>query len=139
MKLLLISFLALGSTSALAQKAPIDDRLDDCVERLRLPDYPVLAVQARIMGEVVVAVRLKTKLSFKDMEIIGNPHPLLVKAVWQGLSQSSFAAACNGRTVRLKFRFAIEGDPVSGRDPAKLYFAYPNTFWITTPLLYINP
>jgi TonB family protein len=109
-----------------------------CAEYLRIPEYPRLGLLAQIGGSVAVVVRLDDQSVAEHVEVAeGRPHGILYKAVLDAVRESRFAAACRNRSVTLRFEFVLAKNAVENRQPSKLFFGYPNRFWIVAaPLLY---
>jgi hypothetical protein len=101
-----------------------------CVERVRLPEYPLLGLQARISGDVRTVVHLNQRGAVDSIDAEQESHSLLYDAVSKALRDSSFAAGCHDRAVTLVFRFVLEREGTDTSRPPKLYFGYPNVFWI---------
>jgi hypothetical protein len=107
-----------------------------CVERLEIPDYPVLAKQARISGVLTATVLLGPDASVLktasewDSET-KKIESLFLREVEKSLRVSSFAKACANKTVKLVFHFVVAGSPVPSPQPPIIFFGYPNQFWMT--------
>src|SRR5262249_23782501 len=52
-----------------------------CVERLRIPAYPGIAVSARLYGDVDATVQVGPGGVVRDAVLAGKPHSLLANAV----------------------------------------------------------
>lgn len=131
-------FLALFLCLSVHAQKPSDD--GHCLERLKLPEYPPLAIQAQISGEIKVVAKLNENSATETVEVIdGDPHPILYGAVLDALRQSTFVEACHGRAVKMVFRFALEDSVVDSRRPSKLYFGHPNRFWIVSQPVRYQP
>src|SRR5258705_3875370 len=119
MRSVLMVMLSLGSwTAALAQDVaePASTNLD-CVQRLEMPGYLRLAIAARIQGTITTSVLLSPTGSPQEIttrqegmsEAVTNGLNMLVPSIEQAVKKSAFRSECGGKTVRLIFRFEIEG------------------------------
>jgi len=103
-----------------------------CAERLEIPAYPPLAMQARIAGVLTASVRLGADGSIGNISSQFVPEStksiMFVSAVEESLRASVFAKSCAGKPVRLVFNFVIAEPGASTQ--LKFSFAYPNQFWI---------
>ena len=118
-----------------AQPTPEDHLNMACVSRLRLPFYPPIAHSARFGGTMTTAISLAKGGSVQSiaLENISGPSPDVAEKVFRpeierAMGASQFAAACDGRTVRLTFVFEINGRP-----PTSVWFDFPNRFEIAAP------
>ena len=91
---------------------------ESCVEALALPDYPPLAVAARISGNAQVEVVLDTGRA-QRVEVSGVPN-LLSNEVRRSLALSGFKP-CGRETLRFRFDFVVEDTP--SPHPATTRFA----------------
>jgi hypothetical protein len=112
-----------------------------CVERLQIPAYPPLAVQARIVGVLTASVRLGSDGSITKISSLFAPtsekENLLKSAVEESLRASTFAKSCAGQQVRLVFNFVVTQAKTSTQ--LKFSFGYPNQFWIEAPVkMYVD-
>jgi len=104
----------------------------NCVERLQMPVYPPLAIQARISGKLMATVTMSPDGSLEKTSVeieSGTVNAkLLVPAVENALGASAFHSNCGGKSVRLIFNFGFDADPSK-----RVQFGYPNQFWISVP------
>ena len=95
--------------SILAAEGSINSATRKCIQRLRLPVYPGIAVSARISGDVTANISLGHAGAIERVAFAGKPHSLLANSVLDALKISMYASACADRDVTLVFRFVIEG------------------------------
>jgi len=103
-----------------------------CLQRLRAPDYPPLAVQARLSGEVTADISLDQAGKVVGVEFVGKPHPLLVRSVGKAVESSTFAPMCEGQKITLLFSFVIDGQGTNYRSTPLVSFGFPNRIWIVS-------
>lgn len=106
----------------------------DCVERLRIPDFPAEARQGGAEGTITATVTLSSRASVqliatefqtKKPKTIG----ILIPPVEDAIRQAAFRPRCAGKTIELVFDFALAGS--ASELPAQtVYFGYPNKFRI---------
>jgi outer membrane biosynthesis protein TonB len=103
-----------------------------CVERLEIPAYPPLAMQARIAGVFTASMRIGADGSIGNISSQFVPEStksvMFVSAVEESLRASVFAKSCAGKQVSLVFNFVIAEPGASTQ--LKFSFGYPNQFWI---------
>jgi hypothetical protein len=122
-----------------AHEEPKQDGNVQCVQRLRLPVYPAIAVQARISGDVPVNISLGKTSTVEHIAFMGKSHPLLAKSVLDAVKASTFTSVCQDLDVTLLFRFVIEGKGTDYPTTPVISFGFPNTFWIATPPRNVQP
>lgn len=110
-----------------------------CVQRLRLPAYPAIAVQARISGDVAAKISLGKTGTVEHIAFTGRTHPLLANSVLDAVKASTFTSACQDLDVTLLFKFVIEGKGTDYPTAPVISFGFPNTFWIATPPRNVQP
>ncbi|MGB6943435.1 MAG: hypothetical protein WA634_02045 [Silvibacterium sp.] len=136
MRFVMILTACLGA--AVAQPNQDADSNMSCVERLQMPLYPPLAVQARISGSVTATVAVGSSSSVQTT-LSRGAHDLLNSAVEGALHSSTFRKTCIGKSVTLVFNFVIDEKLRPGRFPQRASFGYPNQFWITVPPRLVEP
>ena len=85
-----------------------------CVDRIKVPAYPVLAQQARISGTVTATVVLSSTAHPERVDInvttnVTHAKGVLMSPVEAAIGEARFNSACGGRTVELVFVFEING------------------------------
>jgi hypothetical protein len=125
---------------AVSQTSSGDPSNAYCVERLDIPAYPLLAMQARITGTVTATVHLSARAAAQDVMAVSSPKigrakAILTEPVEAVIREARFRPACGGKIVTLIFRFELIGE-TENRPSQRLLFGYPNRFWIVdeTPL-----
>jgi hypothetical protein len=114
-----------------------------CVDRLRLPTYPLLAQQARISGTVHAAVGLSATASPERIEIGPAPNAppvrgLLKAPVEKAIREAIFKKDCSGKTVELVFVFEIRGD-AEETPKQTVSYGFPNIFRIESEAPHFQP
>jgi TonB family protein len=71
-----------------------------------LPDYPPLARQARVQGQVVADVSVNQQGSVENIKIVTG-HPLLIQAVINAVRQWTYPAQAAGVVTRITVNFAF--------------------------------
>jgi hypothetical protein len=112
-----------------------------CVERLEIPAYPILAMQARIAGALTATVLLGSDASVgkisAEWSSTFKKGDMFQSAVEKSLRSSTFASACAGKELKLVFNFVMaESLPPP---ETRFSFGYPNKFWITAPHPLVQP
>lgn len=93
-------------TSALA------DDLPPCIAGLPKPDYPPLALQARVHG--TVRIRFGIDVAGKPVNVTSEGHPLLTWKVLYDLEKSVIdPEKCGGRSLDVSYLFLL-GSPGDG-------------------------
>ncbi len=122
---------ALGSVVLAQDQRSVEAAAMACIERLQLPEYPPIAVSARVRGDVTVRVRLGASREV-SLEWAGDRS----SQVWfrppieRAIRESTFSPACEGRSIALVFEFRAsrkDGVPDEFRAVA---FRFPNRFEI---------
>lgn len=131
-------FLAANSVLA-AEQGQQQVANTECVQRLRLPAYPVIAVSARLAGDVSARITIGDGGAVRDVGFAGKPHPLLANSVRDAIRESTFVATCKYREVILEFKFVIEGKGTDYPAAPAISFGFPNTFWIVSAPRNIQP
>jgi len=127
--------------SASAQARPVETPSHiECLERMELPDYPLLPRQAHVEATQTVKVLLSEQATVQSID-----HSFQGRAVDLGrlfnagaekaLRNSRFSKSCGGKTITLVFHYEFR------EDESKSIFAFgpPNQFWIRAELAYVNP
>jgi hypothetical protein len=113
-----------------------------CVDRITLPEYPLLAQQSRTSGTVTTTFvlsasghpdHIETRLATK-----ASSSTLLSAPVETAIRESVFNASCSGKTVELIFTFEIKGS-TEGRPKQTIAYGYPNRFWIVSEAPHLQP
>jgi hypothetical protein len=138
-----VVLLCIGLSLAVAscRRPAAEDRLNTgCVTRLRLPEYPPIAQQARVGLSMTVAVSLNGDGSpqFVTYENVSDSRSDLVRlfrlTIEPAMKASRFEAACGGKTVRFDLSFHLDLDG----PPEAVYFLSPNRFEIEAEPLMVN-
>ena len=93
-------------------KPPQRVRVGGSVQRAKLirqvrPRYPVLAVQARIQGTVVLEATISELGSVEDLRVIEG-HPLLIERALEAVRQWRYKpTVLNGMPVRVVTRITV--------------------------------
>lgn len=132
------------ASAACSSSVPADGSNVNCVSHLEVPVYPPIAHSARVIGAVradVTVAASGTSPSVTTEWISGNPKgaPLLVPAVEQAVTMSTFDPSCAGRMVRLIFDFQYPTRSEPGVDVQMVAFEYPNRFKISVTPPLVNP
>jgi hypothetical protein len=131
MRVSTVAFLVVASVNVYASEESQVGNVE-CVERLRVPAYPGIAVAARLSGDVEAIVQLGPGGVVRDVNVAGKPQGLLAKAVFDAISASAFKHTCEDRIVPLLFHFRIEGKGTDYPTSPVVSFGFPNTFWIVS-------
>jgi outer membrane biosynthesis protein TonB len=107
-----------------------------CIERLQIPDYPPLAIQAAISGTLTTSVVLSPQATVQSINTDakmarGAGAPILVVPVENAVRQATFRPNCGGQTVVMIFHFEF-GKTLSYKPKQSVMFGYPNTLWIVS-------
>ena len=103
-----------------------------CVERLEMPDYPMLPRQLRIQGIQTVKVVLSEQAAVQTVETSIQARPTVVKEDFfrehaeKALKNSRFSKTCGGKTITLVFHYEFREDD----NKSLAAFGPPNHFWI---------
>ena len=115
----LMIFLIAGLKAGRAQNPFEPDTNIACVERLEMPLYPPLAIQAHVEGTVTASVLLSpqgsaqlitTEFDSRTRKVYGA----LIHVVEDAIREGAYRPNCAGRTVVLIFDFKIAGRPADG-------------------------
>jgi hypothetical protein len=98
-------------------------------------DYPLIARSARIEGKVEIACVLNPDGTVASTKPIGNPHPILLKAVQENASKWVFMKESNADrspgTATLIYLFQMGGK--SAHSPNRQFeFEYPSSIFLTS-------
>ncbi len=110
-----------------------------CIQRLRLPAYPGIAISARLSGYVTVNISIGHAGAVRDVTLAGKSQPLLANSVMDAVRASMFVSTCQDRSVTLLFRFLIEGKGTDYPTAPVISFGFPNTFWIVSAPRHFQP
>ncbi len=103
-----------------------------CVASLEAPDYPELAIQARLEGSVSVEVVIGNGGGVESASAVGG-HALLREEAeknarkWRFKSRSD---CCNTGNFTLTYKFALEGEEVTYRARPRVVFSLPSVVHI---------
>jgi hypothetical protein len=109
----------------------------ECVQRLTMPNYPALALHAKIQGTVIAHIRIDAdKTAQIRLELTAKPPHIdremgtITPAVERTLLAAKWRSECTGQNVILIFDFEIDQfqTPGSGH---RVSVGPPNHFWIT--------
>jgi hypothetical protein len=125
----MVGYAQTGDTSRISSTSNME-----CVERLEIPNYDVIALAARIQGSVEASVWLSSQSSVQriDSDVRVNfdqGKKLLLQSVEAAIRKSKFRTNCTERPILLSFHFSVAGTP-SDRPRTFTSFGYPNRFWI---------
>lgn len=114
-----------------------------CVDRFKLPAYPLLAQQARISGTVTATAVLSSTAHPERVEMnvtTSAPHAkgILTSPVEAAVREAVFNSNCGRRTVELVFVFQIEGT-TTGKPKQAVSYGFPNRFWIVSEAPMFQP
>jgi TonB family protein len=99
-----------------------------CIRELRVPEYPLLARQARITGKATVSIKIDQDGKPNEI-VVEGVHKLLQAAVADAMEQSHFSADCGAHDRRFEFHFELEGAPKQ-TDSGRVLFRPPSVFVI---------
>jgi len=112
----------------------------ECVERLEVPDYPLLPRMASLQATQTVKVLLSEQATVQTIESSPQARTIEVEKAFTGsaekaLKNSRFAKTCGGKTITLVFHYEFR------EDENKSLFAFepPNHFWIRAGPFYVMP
>src|SRR6266540_3045349 len=118
--------LVVSSQSVLtAQTIPTEADLS-CIESLEFPTGGLLSSRAGTSGTVEVAVEIG-KNGKPQIRLTGD-NQLLKSEVNVAMALSRFAVRCEGRIVRLSFKFVLHDPPADNLMPPAVRFLPPNRF-----------
>lgn len=110
-----------------------------CIDRLDIPPYPLLGVQAQVTGTVKAEVLLDQSSTASDIRIESrDTGGLLPNHVRSLLQAAKYSRQCASATVRLVFHFELKG-PATDRPKTSFAFTAPNEFWVISRPQQINP
>ena len=113
----------------------------ECLERLEIPDYPLVARTARIQVIQTVKVLLSDQATIQnvDQSLQGkavNVEKFFQESAEKALKNSRFSKTCGGKTITLVFHYELRDDP----NKSSLFaFKPPNHFWIRYGPVYVMP
>jgi TonB family protein len=102
--------------------------------RLVGPQYPEVARQARIQGNVVVQLLVDPTGRVIDVQI-AEGHPMLTQVAEQTARQWEFSktpARAEVVAIRWVFEFRLQGEPVAYRPCPQVLFLLPDTVRVTS-------
>ncbi len=113
----------------------------DCVERLEVPQYPVVAQGARFRPDVEASISLKADGSIETTRLASSAPALVVKLfereIDRAIRSSRFSANCRARVVTVVFQFRLTANV--GDDYRGVFFGFPNRFEIVASEPRVNP
>lgn len=123
---------------------PTTDAAAWTAKRVVSVDYPQLAIQARMQGEIIVDCTLDAVghvMAAKVVESAGmadQARLLLGQAVLENVKQWRFQRASEGTgsKVRLRYTFTLEND-TSGKRGTRFVFEYPNHVYVSSPYMFL--
>ena len=134
-------FLVIAPYSASGQPGPAESPSNvECLERLEIPDYPILARQGGVENIQTVKVLLSDQATIQSIEQslqgkLVKIDRLFKEGAEKALKNSRFSRTCGGKTVTLVFHYEIRDDP----NTSSLFaFGPANHFWIRYGPVYIN-
>jgi len=111
-----------------------------CLERLEMPDYPLLPRSARIQAVQTVKVLLSEQATVQTVESSVQARTTAVEKAFRehaekAIKNSRFSKTCGGKTITLVFHYEFRDDD------SKSLFAFkpPNHFWIRYGPVHVNP
>lgn len=138
-----IAFAVVSAMSFAQEGGPKPDSNISCVDRIKLPTYPLLAQQARVSGTVNANVVLSSTALPQRVETnaaTNAPHAkgVLAVPVERAIREAIFNSTCGGKTVELVFIFEI-GGVTNGRPKQTISYGFPNRFWIGSEAPHFQP
>ena len=111
----------------------------NCMERLAVPRYPLIARQASLEGTVELEVHLDVEARKVRKSIRSKANPILKEAVDDAAARASFLDHCSGQEIRLLFVFQLElqADPKL-YDPGDVVLQSPNRITIKAARFPLN-
>jgi TonB family protein len=105
---------------------------EPCVIHVESLEYPPLARQAQITGDVRASAWVDGQGSLTLPEV-STGHPLLREAVLNNIRTWKFRPSLSGSfRLDVTYTFVLEGDPVEGFSVSKVVFDLPNQVRVTT-------
>jgi TonB family protein len=112
------------------------------VKHLVALDYPPLAAQAQIQGEVVVKCAINDDGRVKNAEVVSG-HPVLAKDARENAAKWAFNPATGSggesRVFTLIYRFRLEGVCFAPNCTSSFSFDYPNQATVITQARHWTP
>lgn len=106
--------------------------------RVESVPYPILALQSRTQGEVVINCRISRDGSVLTAEIISGPH-IFSQAVLDNARRWKFRSVQGqGGSVSLVYSFTIEGTTV-GIPRSSFVYEHPNRVTVISEAPYLTP
>lgn len=100
-----------------------------CINEMAVPVYGSIPWLAQISGTAMVIVRLDPSAKPLDIDVQSS-HKALTDWVRGWLRKSTFLSGCAGKTVRLLFKYHLEGERRESPDN-HVVVRFPGTFEIT--------
>jgi TonB family protein len=112
------------------------------VKRLVALDYPPIAAQARIQGEVVVRCTVNDDGDVQGTVVMSG-HAVLSKVARENAAKWAFSPATasrgESRGFTLIYRFRLEGVCFAPNCTSSFYFEYPNRATVVTQARHWTP
>jgi hypothetical protein len=114
-----------------------------CIEKLKLPVYPLLARQARLAGTLTVFVDIGAdgtveRIGARSKLNNDRAQGVMFSPVEKTIRSSVFKRECTGKRVTIEYEFSINGD-ASDRDQQDVAFGSPNRIFISTRPPHFQP
>ncbi|SRR5712692_5386760 len=114
------------------------DASERSVQRLVSMEYPDLAIQARMQGEIVVECAVDTegrvttaRVVRADQAMTNQDRSLLGTAAMENVKQWRFQKGSDPTTVQVVYRFSLEDQPTRRRT-TRFVFEFPNTVYVSS-------
>jgi TonB family protein len=105
---------------------------EPCVVHVESLEYPSLARQAQITGEVRASAWIDGQGSVTLPEV-STGHPLLRETVLNNIRKWKFRPLPSGSfRLDVTYTFVLEGNPLEGFSASKVVFDLPNQVRVTT-------
>lgn len=127
--------------AAFLLSTPVQGGEETSVRHLVALDYPPLAAQAQIQGEVVVKCTIDDDGRVKNTEVVSG-HPVLAKDARENAAKWAFSPTTGSRdesrVFALIYRFRLEGVCFT-KCPSSFSFDYPNQATVVAPAPHLTP
>lgn len=122
--------------------APARGGEETSVKHLVALDYPPIAAQAQIQGEVVLKCTVNDDGQVKNAEVVSG-HPVLAKDARENAAKWAFSPAAGSRgesrVFTLIYRFQLEGVCFAPNCTSSFSFDYPNQATVVTQARHWTP
>ena len=103
----LLCLAGVGRSCTQDTATPAKDAPQIAITTLATPNYPPLARQARIAGDVTLAVRIQPDGSVKGIDLVSG-HPILAQAALESARHSEFSCAgCTKEETRYSMMYTF--------------------------------